>query len=84
MSTAQLKSLLQYIESLNLSRRSRKWLAEHLYDPQAKPDSSGTPSTEMTREEYFRMLDEAEEEIKRGQYTRFSSKESMHAWLNAL
>lgn len=84
MSNAQIVSLLQYIESLNLSRRNRKWLAEHIYQPQEKTATPETPSAEMSSEEYLRMLDEAELEIKRGQCTRFSGKESLHAWLNTL
>ena len=39
MSTAQLECLLDYINSLNLSLRSRKWLSEKLIEPVDKSDA---------------------------------------------
>ena len=38
----------------------------------------------MTKEEFFRRVDEAREEIRQGKGRRFSSPEEMNAWLNSL
>ena len=40
--------------------------------------------TLMTKEEFFRRVDEAREEIRQGKGRRFSSPEEMNAWLNSL
>ena len=38
----------------------------------------------MTREEFFRKLDEAEEDIAQGRGRTFSNIEDMNRWLNSL
>ena len=46
-----------------------------------------TPKTDptlMTKEEFFRRVDEAREEIRQGKGKRFSNPEEMNAWLNSL
>lgn len=40
--------------------------------------------TLMTREEFFRKLDEAEEDIAQGRGRTFSNIEDMNRWLNSL
>ena len=40
--------------------------------------------TLMTREEFFRKLDEAEEDIAQGRGRTFSNIEDMNHWLNSL
>lgn len=40
--------------------------------------------TLMTREEFFRKLDEAEEDIAQGRGRTFSNIEDMNNWLNSL
>ncbi|MBQ7141929.1 MAG: hypothetical protein IJR84_02560 [Bacteroidaceae bacterium] len=40
--------------------------------------------TLMTKEEFFARVDEAREQIKRGNSTRFSDREKMNEWLNSL
>ena len=40
--------------------------------------------TLMTKEEFFRRVDEAREEIRQGKGKRFSNLEEMNAWLNTL
>ena len=40
--------------------------------------------TLITKEEFFRRVDEAREEIRQGKGRRFSSPEEMNAWLNSL
>ena len=38
----------------------------------------------MTKEEFFRRIDEAEKQIAEGKGTTFNNKADMIAWLNAL
>jgi len=40
--------------------------------------------TLLTKEEFFRRVDEAREEIRQGKCTRFSDPQAMNAWLNSL
>jgi uncharacterized short protein YbdD (DUF466 family) len=40
--------------------------------------------TLMTKEEFFKRVDEAREEIRQGKGRRFSNPEEMNAWLNSL
>lgn len=58
MTTVAMNSLWEFLKSLSLSRRNRKWLAERLisFDEEKKADP-----TLMTKEEYFARLDEAEQ-----------------------
>ena len=43
-----------------------------------------TDPTLMTKEEFFAQVDEAREQIKRGEGITFTNLEDMNAWLNAL
>lgn len=38
--------------------------------------------TLMTKEEFFRRIDESKQQFERGEYTRFSDKEEMVKWLS--
>ncbi|MBQ7691399.1 MAG: hypothetical protein IJT30_09480 [Muribaculaceae bacterium] len=40
--------------------------------------------TLMTKEEFFARVDEAREQIRRGEKTSFSNHETMNDWLNSL
>ena len=40
--------------------------------------------TLMTKEEFFKRVDEAREEIRQGKGRRFAHPEEMNAWLNSL
>lgn len=40
--------------------------------------------TLMTKEEYFARIDEAEQQIARGEGIQFNNREAMNAWLNSL
>lgn len=40
--------------------------------------------TLMTKEEFFRMIDEAKEEARQGKVRSFDSVEEMNRWLNSL
>ncbi|MBR1465384.1 MAG: hypothetical protein IJ607_03380 [Bacteroidaceae bacterium] len=41
-------------------------------------------SSLMSKEEFFAKVDEAKEQIKKGEYTRFSDPATMNLWLNSL
>jgi len=41
-------------------------------------------STLMSKEEFFRMIDEAKQEIADGKGRRFTNVDEMNAWLNSL
>ena len=57
MTTVAMNNLWQYLQSLSLSRRNRKWLAERLvsFDEEADKDP-----TLMTKDQFFARVDEAE------------------------
>lgn len=57
-----------------------KQLAKYLKKLVAKKQDE----TLMTKEEFFRRVDEAREEIRQGKGKRFSNPEEMNAWLNSL
>ena len=40
--------------------------------------------TLMSKDEFFRGIDESKQQYERGEYTRFSDKEEMEKWLNSL
>ena len=41
-------------------------------------------STLMSKEEFFRRIDESKKQYEQGEYTRFSDKDEMNRWLNTL
>ncbi|MBQ7634989.1 MAG: hypothetical protein IJS89_05400 [Bacteroidaceae bacterium] len=61
MTTASLHNLWQYIDSLNLSRRSNAWLAEKLIEKNRAKEAVAKEkdSALMTKEEFFARVDEA-------------------------
>ena len=58
MTTIAMKSLWEFLQSLSLSQRNRKWLAEKLLDAEKK---DGTDPTCMSKEDFFARLDKAEQ-----------------------
>ena len=46
--------------------------------------SQAKDDTLMTKEEFFAGIDEAREQIKRGEGVTFTNLDEMNAWLNAL
>lgn len=40
--------------------------------------------TLMSKEEFFRRIDESKKQYEQGEYTRFSDKDEMNRWLNSL
>ena len=80
MTAVALNNLLNYIAGLNLSQRNRQWLADKIVNLPAKEKKAKDP-TLMSEEEFLRRVDEA----RTGEVVaRFSDKESMREWLNAL
>ena len=65
MSTAQLECLLDYINSLNLSLRSRKWLSEKLIEPVDKSDAT------KKKEEVLARIDAGLKDMKAGRKMSF-------------
>lgn len=65
MSTAQLECLLDYINSLNLSSRSRKWLSEKLIEPVDKSDAR------KKKEEVLAGIDAGLKDMKAGRKMSF-------------
>lgn len=65
MSTAQLECLLDYINSLNLSLRSRKWLSEKLIGPVDKSDAR------KKKEEVLAGIDAGLKDMKAGRKMSF-------------
>lgn len=63
MTQIAVQNLWTYIESLNLSRRNRKWLAERLITPVAKEKKNG--------------LDAALDDIREGRVYHADSVEDM-------
>ena len=64
-------------EDENLLKRAVKYLHKLVEEKKADP-------TEMTREEFFRRIDEGREQIRRGECVRFSDRDEMNKWLNSL
>ena len=76
MSTELWQSIGAIADSEPLMRRLTRYakkLAREKEDP-----------TLMTKEEFFRRIDESKQQFERGEYTRFSDKEEMVKWLNSL
>lgn len=66
---------LAEIESMLI--RVAKYLRKLVKECEADP-------TLMTKKEFFSHVDEAREQIKRGEGLTFTNKEDMNAWLNSL
>lgn len=64
-------------EDENLLRRAVKYLRRLAREKQ-------TDSTLLTKEEFFRRVDEGREQIHRGESFRFSNRDEMNVWLNSL
>ncbi len=76
MNTELWQSIGAIADSEPLMRRLTRYakkLAKEKEDP-----------TLMTKEEFFRRIDESKQQFERGEYTRFSDKEEMVKWLNSL
>jgi len=61
----------------SLMKRLKRYVSKLLSEKAADP-------TLMTKEEFFRMIDEAREEARQGKVRSFDSVEEMNRWLNSL
>ena len=50
MSTAQLEGLWQYIQTLSLSKRNKKWLAERLLESENSQNQASTTTMKAIKE----------------------------------
>lgn len=71
-----MRNLSIIAEDETLAKRLVKYVKK-LAEPKADP-------TLMTKEEFFARVDEAREQIRRGECKRFTNHEQMSAWLNSL
>ena len=85
MTRIAMNNLWSYIQGLSLSASNQEWLAARLQEAsrmaraKAKKDE-----TLMSEEEFFAHVDEAREQIKRGEGVTFTNLDDMNAWLNSL
>jgi len=79
MTFSSLNNLWNYIQGLSLTPRNQEWLAERLKEAARKKKEG-----KMTEEEFFAGIDEAREQIKRGEGITFTNAEEMNSWLNSL
>lgn len=61
----------------SLMKRLTRYVSKLVREKAADP-------TLMTKEEFFRMIDEAREEARQGKVKSFDSVEEMNRWLNSL
>lgn len=77
LNAEMLRNMSIIAEDENLLKRAAKYLRKLVAEKQADP-------TLMTKEEFFARVDEAREQIRRGECKRFTDHEQMTAWLNSL
>lgn len=76
MTTVALNNLWTYIESLNLSARNRKWLADKLTESATKEKAVNSALSVLTEEDIHARISQAEDDIKAG---RTMSAEVAHS-----
>lgn len=84
MTTMQLnadlfQSLSVIADDESLMKRAVKYLKKLAEQKKQQEDD-----TLMTKEEFFANIDDSLKQIERGECTRFTNKDDMHAWLNSL
>ncbi len=77
LNAEMLRNMSIIAEDENLLKRATRYLRKLVSEKQADP-------TELTKDEFFRHVDESKEQFLRGEYTRFSDKDEMHKWINSL
>ena len=84
MTSIAMNNLWNYIQGLSLSARNQEWLAARLQESsRLARTKTKRDKTLMSEEEFFANVDEAREEIKRGEGISFTNLDDMNAWLNA-
>ena len=72
-----LRNLGAIAEDESLLKRTAKYLRKLVAEKKADP-------TLLSEEEFFARVDEAREQIRRGEGVTFTNLEDMNAWLNSL
>lgn len=83
MTTVAMNNLWNYIQGLQLTSRNQKWLADRLLKSSNERKAPKDDAL-MTEEEFFAGIDEAREQIRRGEGVSFTDLDEMNAWLNKL
>lgn len=83
MTTVAMNNLWNYIQGLRLTARNQEWLAARLLKA-SQTVKAPKDDALMTEDEFFAGIDEAREQIKRGEGISFTNLDDMNAWLNSL
>lgn len=76
MNAAALNSLWRYLESLNLTRSNRKWLADHLTEPAPAPTVEEDVTEYLTSSPAMReILDEGLKPYDENDYVKIDLKD---------
>lgn len=81
MTSVALNNLWNYIQGLSLSARNEAWLAQRLQESSLAKKDRKKDDACMTREEFFKMLDESEREIERGEGATMLPNEDLTTFL---
>ena len=77
MNAEMLRNMSIIAENESLLKRATKYLRKLVAEMQADP-------TLLSKEEFFRRVDEGREQIRRGESVQFSDRDEMNKWLNSL
>ena len=77
MNAEILRNMSIIAEDENLLKRAAKYLRKLVAEKEAD-------STLFSKEEFFRMVDEAKQDIANGKGRSFSNPDEMNAWLKSL
>ena len=77
MNTELWQSIGAIADSEPLMKRLTRYAKKLVMEREADP-------TRMSKEEFFRRVDESKRQHERGEYISFSDKEEMNRWLNTL
>ncbi len=69
--SAQMESLWQYIQSLSLSERNRRWLADRLVEPTATMKVGEEPAEYISKREILAGIDAGLKDFKAGRMQSF-------------
>jgi len=77
MNAEMLRNMSIIAENESLLKRATKYLRKLVAEMQADPSL-------LSKEEFFRRVDEGREQIRRGESVQFSDRDEMNKWLNSL
>ena len=78
MSNAALTNLWNYIQSMSLSDRNKQWLADRLLESKSSVKANAEKNALDAK------IEQARQEIRKGECTICRSKEELNAFLEAL